>query len=101
MPADLVLPSETRHVFRPRRLADIDLWLKIAVPLFLLASLLIAVDSGFFNGYLRLFQRNTYTSFLSAFGAVYVLAFLAMQLVRTVLWWRYRPIPCPLDLCLR
>jgi len=95
MPADLVLPSETRHVFRPRRLADLDLWLKIAVPLFLLASLLIAVNSGFFNGYLRLFQRNTYTSFLSAFGAVYVLAFLAMQSVRTVLWWRYRPYPLP------
>jgi hyaluronan synthase len=76
-------------------LADLDLWLKIAVPLFLLASLLIAVDSGFFNGYPRLFQRNTYTSFLSALGAVYVLAFLAMQLVRTVLWWRYRPYSVP------
>jgi hyaluronan synthase len=95
MPADLVFPSETRHFFRPRRLADLDLWLKIAVPLFLLASLLIAVDSGFFNGYLRLFQRNTYTSFLSALGAVYVLAFLVMQMVRTVLWWRYQPYAVP------
>ena len=44
---------------------------------------------------LRLFQRNTYTTFLSAVGAVYALAFLAMQLVRTVLWWRYRPYPLP------
>ncbi|MCX5891740.1 MAG: hypothetical protein NTW80_02010, partial [Deltaproteobacteria bacterium] len=95
MPVDLVFPSEPRHFSRPRRLANLDLWLKIAVPLFLLASLFIAVNSGFFNAYLRLFQRNTYTSFLSALGAVYVLAFLAMQLVRTVLWWRYRPYPLP------
>jgi hyaluronan synthase len=93
MPADLVFPSDTRHFLRPRRLVNLDLGLKIAVPLFLLASLLIAVDSGFFHGYLRLFQRNTYTSLLSALGAVYVLAFLAMQAVRTVLWWRYRPYP--------
>ena len=95
MPADLVLPSKHRYFPQPRRLADLDLWLKIAVPLFLLASLFIAVDSGFFNGYLRLFQRNTYTSLLSAVGAVYALAFLTMQAIRTVLWWRYRPYPLP------
>jgi hyaluronan synthase len=95
MPADLVLPSEPRHVLRPGRLANLDLWLKIAVPLFLLASLLVAYKSGFSNGYLQLFQRNTYTSFLSALGATYALAFLAMQLVRTVLWWRYRSYPVP------
>ncbi|MGB8992063.1 MAG: glycosyltransferase [Desulfobaccales bacterium] len=95
MPADLVLPSKTQHVFRPRRMADLDLWLKIVVPLSLLASLLIAVDSGFFHGYLRLFQRNTYTPLLSTLGAVYALAFLVMQLVRTILWWRYRPYTVP------
>ena len=95
MPADLVFPSETRNIFRPGRLADLDLWLKIAVPLFLLASLLVGVQSGFLNGYLQLFRRNTYTSFLSTLGAAYALAFLAMQLVRTVLWWRYRPYPLP------
>jgi hypothetical protein len=50
MPADLILPSETRHFNRPRRPADLDLWLKIFVPLFLLASRLIAVDPGFFSG---------------------------------------------------
>ena len=50
---------------------------------------------GSSKGYLRLFQRNTYTSFISTFGAVYVLAFMAMQLVRTVLWWRYRPYSLP------
>jgi hyaluronan synthase len=95
MPANLVFSSKIRHLIRPRRLANLDLWLKIAVPVFLLASLFIAVDSGFFHGYLRLFQRNTYTSFLSALGAVYALAFLTMQAVRTVLWWRYRPYPLP------
>ena len=79
MPAPLALLSKPQQVSRPRRLADLDLWLKIAVPIFLLASLFIALDSGFFQGYLRLFQRNTYTSLLSALGAVYALAFLTMQ----------------------
>jgi len=95
MPADLVLTSKHRYFPQPRRLANLDLWLKIAVPLFLLASLFIAVDSGFFHGYLRLFQRNTYTTFFSTLGAVYALAFLTMQTIRTVLWWRYRPYPLP------
>ncbi|MCK9378114.1 MAG: glycosyltransferase family 2 protein [Syntrophobacterales bacterium] len=95
MPAHLALLSKPQQVSRPRRLADLDLWLKIAVPIFLLASLFIALDSGFFQGYLRLFQRNTYTSLLSALGAVYALAFLTMQAIRTVLWWRYRPYPLP------
>ena len=44
---------------------------------------------------LRLFRRNTYTTFLGSVGALYTLAFLTMQLVRTVLWWRYRPYPLP------
>jgi hyaluronan synthase len=95
MPANLALTSKHRYFLRPRRLADLDRWLKIAVPLFLLASLFIALDSGFFNTYLRLFQRNTYTSLLSAVGAVYALAFLTMQTIRTVLWWRYRPYSVP------
>jgi hyaluronan synthase len=95
MPADLVFPSRIRHFFRPPRLANMDLWLKIAVPLFLLASLFLALDSRFFHGYLRLFQRNTYTTFLSGLGAVYALAFLTMQAIRTILWWRYRPYPIP------
>jgi hypothetical protein len=66
MPADPVLPSKTRHFIRPRRLADPDLWLKITVPLCLLASLLIAVDSGFFHGYLRLFQESRVHCFRGA-----------------------------------
>jgi hypothetical protein len=74
MPANLALTSKHRYFSRPRRLADLDRWLKIPVPLFLLASLFFALDSGFFNTYLRLFQRNTYTSLLSAVGAVYALA---------------------------
>ena len=48
-----------------------------------------------FGWYARLFRRNTYTTFLGSVGALYTLAFLAMQLVRTVLWWRYRPYPLP------
>lgn len=95
MPADLIFQAKIRHLIRPRRLANLDLWLKIAVPVFLLASLFVAVDSGFFQSYLRLFQRNTYTTFISTLGAVYALAFMAMQLVRTVLWWRYRPYSLP------
>ena len=88
-------PSEPRHFSRPRRSWPLDLLAEnCSAPAFLLV-LFIALRWTHSSGILRLFQRNTYTSFLSSLGAVYTLAFLAMQLVRTVLWWRYRPYPLP------
>ena len=78
-----------------RHFLNLDLLVKITVPLLLLFLLLIALEMESFGWYARLFRRNTYTTFLGSVGALYTLAFLAMQLVRTVLWWRYRPYPLP------
>jgi len=78
-----------------RRFLNLDLLVKITVPLLLIFLLLIALEMESFGWYARLFRRNTYTTFLGSVGALYTLVFLAMQLVRTVLWWRYRPYPLP------
>ena len=78
-----------------RRFLDLDLLVKITVPLLLLLFLIIALQMESFGWYARLFRRNTYTTFLGSVGALYTLAFLAMQLVRTILWWRYRPYSLP------
>ncbi len=75
------------------RLIDPDLLIKIAVPLLLFLLLLLALKLESFGWYAQLFRRNTYTTLLGTLGSLYTLAFLAMQLIRTVLWWRYRPYP--------
>ncbi|MGA8571428.1 MAG: glycosyltransferase family 2 protein [Desulfobaccales bacterium] len=76
-------------------LATLDQALKILVPLMLLIFSVICIKVGSLSGYLRLFSPNSYSSPLVALGASYTLAFLALQAVRTVLWWRYRPYPVP------
>ena len=78
-----------------RRFLDLDLLVKVALSLLLLLFLIIALQMESFGWYARLFRRNTYTTFLGSVGALYTLAFLAMQAVRTVLWWRYRPYSLP------
>jgi hyaluronan synthase len=72
-----------------------DQALKILVPLMLLIFAVICVKVGSLSSYLRLFNRITYATPLMAMGASYTLAFLVLQAVRTVLWWRYRPYPLP------
>ncbi len=73
-----------------------DVIVKIAVSLLLLLSLFTAPKFGSFNWYAELIRRNTYTTIiLGAVGGLYTLAFLAWYLVRTGLWWRYRPWPLP------
>jgi len=78
-----------------RRSLNLDLLVKVTVPLLVIFFALIAWQMESFGWYTRLFRRNTYTTFLGSLGALYTLAFLAMQLARTVLWWRYRPYPLP------
>jgi hyaluronan synthase len=75
------------------RLQTLDLALKILVPAVLLACLVVAVKFGSFNGYLHLMSRQSFATPLMALGAGFTLVYLAFQLVRTVLWWRYRPHP--------
>jgi len=97
----IAMPAKAATIQNPqvnpgrRRFFNLDLLVKITVPLLLIFLLLIALEMESFGWYARLFRRNTYTTFLGSVGALYTLAFLAMQLVRTVLWWRYRPYPLP------
>jgi hyaluronan synthase len=78
-----------------QRLQSLDLVLKILIPLILSGCLVVAVKVGSFNGYLHLLSRKSYGSPLLALGAVFTLAYLAFQLVRTILWWRYKSYPLP------
>ena len=91
MPADLVLPSETRHVFRPRRLADLDLWLKLC-SLFLLAScycgglgVLQRLSAAFSAEHLHLLPLRLRGGLCPGLSGHAIGAHL--------LWWRYRPFP--------
>jgi len=78
-----------------QRIQTLDLALKILVPLILSACLVISLKVGSFNGYLQLLSRQSFGSPLMALGAAFTLAYLAFQLVRTVLWWRYKSYPVP------
>ena len=78
-----------------QRIQTLDLLLKILVPAFLSVSLLLSLKFGSFNGYWQLLSRQSYGSPIMALGAGFTLAYLAFQLVRTVLWWRYRSYPVP------
>jgi hyaluronan synthase len=78
-----------------QRIQTLDLALKILVPLILSACLVISLKVGSFNGYLQLLSRQSFGSPLMALGAGFTLAYLAFQLVRTVLWLRYKSYPVP------
>ena len=78
-----------------QRIQLLDLALKILVPAFLLACFVLSLKFGSFNGYVQLLKRQSYATPVMALGAGFTLAFLAFQVVRTVLWWRYRPYPLP------
>jgi len=78
-----------------QRLQLLDLALKILVPAFLLLCLVAALKFGSFDGYLQLLSKQSFTTPLLALGAIFTLALLAFQVVRTVLWWRYRPYTPP------
>jgi hyaluronan synthase len=78
-----------------QRVQTIDLTLKILVPLILSVCLVVALKVGSFNGYLRLLSRQSFGSPLMALGAGFTLVYLAFQLVRTILWLRYKSSPIP------
>ena len=78
-----------------QRIQTLDLLLKILIPLILSVCLVAAIKVGSFNGYLQLLSRKSFGSPLMALGAGFTLAYLAFQLVRTILWWRYKPYPLP------
>ncbi len=78
-----------------QRIQILDLILKILVPAILLACFAASYKYGSFNGYLKLMSSQSYASPIMALGAGFTLALLAFQVVRTILWWRYKPHPLP------
>ena len=74
-----------------QRVQILDLVLKILVPAFLLGCIVVSLKFGSFNGYLKLLSRQSYATPLMALGALFTLAYLFFQVVRTALWWRYKP----------
>ncbi len=70
-----------------------DLMVKCLVLAGLAISVILACNIGSLDGYGNLFKLQTYRSPLMGLGAGYSLAFICFQVVRTVLWWRYRPYP--------
>ncbi|MFI5330592.1 MAG: glycosyltransferase [Desulfobaccales bacterium] len=78
-----------------QRIQVLDLVLKILVPLILSVCFVVAFKVGSFNGYLQLLSSKSFGSPVMALGAGFTLAYLGFQLVRTVLWWRYKPYALP------
>ena len=78
-----------------QRIQVSDLILKIMVPLILSVCFVVSIKVGSFNGYLQLLSSKSFGSPIMALGAGFTLAYLAFQIVRTVLWWRYKSYPLP------
>lgn len=78
-----------------QRIQTLDLILKILVPLALSVCFIVAIKFGSFNGYLQLLSTKSFGSPIMALGAGFTLSYLAFQLVRTILWWRYQPYQLP------
>jgi hyaluronan synthase len=78
-----------------KRIQLVDQMLKILVPAILLICFIASIKFGSFDGYLKLMSRQSFASPLMALGAGFTLAYLAFQLVRTVLWCRYKSYPVP------
>ena len=91
MAVDLTVGKKVK-LNQVRLQVTLDQALKIIVPLMLLIFSLICFKVGSLSGYLQLFNLHSYSSPLMAIGASYTLAFLVLQAIRTVLWWRYRPL---------
>ncbi len=70
-----------------------DFILKCFILTGLVVSGILAAKIGSLDGYGNLFKLQTYNSPLKALGAAFSLTFICFQMVRTVLWWRYRPYP--------
>ncbi len=78
-----------------KKMQWVDLILKILVPALLLVFFVVSLKWGSLDGYLQLLSRQSYTSLIPAVGAVYTLLLLLFQILRTVLWYRYKPYPLP------
>ncbi len=91
------LDKTTARQLLPRweRMQLVDIALKLLVPAALTGFFFLALKLGSFNGYVQLLNSTSYTSFIPALGGIYTLMLLLFQVVRTVLWARYKPYPLP------
>lgn len=80
---------------KEERLQLLDMVLKILVPAFLFVCFIAALKYGSFNGYLTLLSRQSFATPLLGLGAGFTLCVLGFQVIRTILWWRYKPYPLP------
>ena len=78
-----------------QRLQVLDLILKILVPAFLFVCFVAAIKFGSFSGYVNLLSRHSFATPLMAVGASFTFLVLFFQVLRTWLWWRYKPYSMP------
>ena len=78
-----------------QRLQVLDLILKILVPAFLFVCFIAAIKFGSFSGYVNLLSRHSFATPLMAVGATFTFLVLFFQVLRTWLWWRYKPYSLP------
>jgi hyaluronan synthase len=78
-----------------QRLQILDLILKILVPAFLCVCFVAAIKFGSFSGYVNLLSRHSFATPLMAVGASFTFLVLFFQVLRTWLWWRYKPYSMP------
>ncbi len=95
MPIDTVINGKKIFLWSAPRRHTLDLFCKIAIPIFLMGCLWLSFHVGSLKGYVQLFSRQAYSSWLMAIGAGYTLTYLAFLVLRTWLWWRYKPYPLP------
>lgn len=88
-------PSRVREVLPPKlkNMQGLDLALKILVPALLVIFFVISLQLGYFKGYLQLFNHWSDIPLLPGLGGLGFLALIIFQMVRTILWARYKPYP--------
>jgi len=84
-------PQTLRQGVALKKMQMVDLVLKISVPALLLVFFMAALKFGSLDGFVNLFNRQSYLAFIPALGAIYTLLLLSFQIVRTVLWSLYKP----------
>lgn len=88
-------PAWEPFAFHLNKMPWLDVGIKLLTPVFLVILTVIAFYSGSFHSYLQLFNRQSYVSFLPRLGIITLLALFGFQLLRTILWLRYKPYPLP------
>jgi hyaluronan synthase len=91
----LTLPSRKWGATEEQRIQALDLILKILVPAFLFVCFIAAIKFGSFSGYVNLLSRHSFATPLMAVGASFTFLVLFFQVLRTWLWWRYKPYSLP------